>query len=287
MKSFLKDTLLFIAFLLTYFGLNYGINQYFIQLSSPQIEKRILIMGDSHIEASIDPTAFPSAISVAQSVEPYFISYWKLKSIMHKSKIDTLILGFSYNNLAESYDDVLHNLWCLEMFKRIYPIAELNTLKGLKIKWKEYGLRKFKNMCIAPRPNHVFYMGDFSGLDSTKNNLDAYLANVSRHFSKSDGTNFGVSSTSVEFLNKIVAFCQTNNIKLILVGTPLHEKYRENIPSNFEESYAELINTFQKKGVTIYNYSEAVFTDTDFFDVDHLNIKGAKQFTASLIRNNF
>lgn len=72
-----------------------------------------------------------------------------------------------------------------------------------------------------------------------------------------------------------------NNIKPIVVVFPASKYYTKYFSKRIENEYNEIIKEFQEK----YNFQyldyfrSELFDDDDFFDVSHLNKKGAEKFT--------
>lgn len=79
------------------------------------------------------------------------------------------------------------------------------------------------------------------------------------------------------YLNKIIALCKKNNIKVLGIKLPLSKNYLEELKG--KSYHAE--NEFLKSNIQVLDFKD-VFIDNDayFRDQDHLNVSGSKQFTA-------
>jgi hypothetical protein len=89
------------------------------------------------------------------------------------------------------------------------------------------------------------------------------------------------------YLARIIAFCEEQNIKVVMVELPGSKDKRNALP--FEKQYK--INT--KKLVTIYNLnnyhvSESIIDPSkDWLAADHLNQFGGEKITAFLFKEVF
>lgn len=90
-----------------------------------------------------------------------------------------------------------------------------------------------------------------------------------------------------EYLRKITAFCQENDIRLVLFTSPLPSAYLYNT-ANYQ-AYVDALRAFAAENNTVYwDFSLYKDVDTldlrvgDFSDAHHLNGQGAEKFTAVL-----
>lgn len=89
---------------------------------------------------------------------------------------------------------------------------------------------------------------------------------------------------------EIIQLCRENSIEPILITTPYLSEYpnavRENDPTFFQDFYGLIAEIQTKTGVRYYDYSlDERFSSSYhlFFDSDHMNREGARQFTNILI----
>lgn len=283
MKKFIQKSLTFILILLIYFGLNSLIN-YFIY-SDQQIQlknKKILIAGDSHPQNSINPKLFKSAQNIAQSAEPYVLTYWKLKNIFKSHIPDTLILGLSPHNISEFNDLKFSNKhWTSRMFSRSYTIQEFNDLENqLQIDYTAYYKTLWKHTSFYPKENHINFIGKYNA--STLNNLSNCELIIKRHFYIND-EECGISQVSLNYLDSIVTLCKNKNIMLVLASPPVHKDYYENIPLTILNGFLKVKDKYNDEAIII-DKTKSNYADSLFLDSDHLNVYGALRFTSELIK---
>ena len=261
-------------------GINFSLNLYFINTVPPVVNANTLIIGDSHPQTAINPKLLNNAENLSQSAEPYFITYFKLKKLLDTNKIDTVILGYSYHNLSAFNDKkFIDSKWSNKMFQRTYPLISISELDNLETNNRDYIKILYRNMCIYPKFKHHNYLGSFKSLNSKKKIFDS-KPSIKRHFFYND-TNVGTSSIAVAYLDLLIELTEQNNIKLILLGTPLHKSYLNNIPVNFKKEFEKNKHKIlqEHKDIEVWDYTNEVMEDKLFIDPDHLNNNGSDLFT--------
>lgn len=94
---------------------------------------------------------------------------------------------------------------------------------------------------------------------------------------------FSLDSVKVDYFNRFVDLCRTNNIRLELFFSPRY--YGDNQTS---EGYAVAKKLAAQKGMTIHDYLVAKPFDTDkslFKDSQHLNDDGARKYTSMIVKD--
>jgi hypothetical protein len=280
MFKYLKKTILFLLGLALFFLFNIGLNSLILSESFPSVNvHRTLVLGDSHAKYDINPQLLDDAINVAQTGENYIVSYWKLKYFLKEFHPETIILGYSPHNISRFNDyKFIDDEWSEEMFKRTYAIEDFdkdtvdfdNTTY-----WKVY----FKRMAFFPRKNHFEFVGKYE--KDERNNISDSLLAIGRHY-YTYGEYIGLSKQSIDFLNKIIALCAQNNIKLILVEGKTHTAYSSRIPPSILINYNKLkLKLLKQQDIRFYENLDQ-FEDELFLDSNHLNYKGSLKFTSGL-----
>ena len=207
------------------------------------------------------------------------MTYWKLEKIFENFVPDTVILGFSPHNISQFNDlKFSDKTWSNEMFKRSYAIADIHEL-DIDVDHLGYNKTLWKQTAFFPKKNHHNMIGSFKR--SKENKINDWRKVVRRHYSL-EGKELGVSETQIDYLNRMVDLCETNNVVLILTSHPLHQSYLNEIPSRIYKRYQDLMNEFEKEHVVI-NKSKETYPDELFLNVDHLNEYGADRFTKEVV----
>lgn len=86
----------------------------------------------------------------------------------------------------------------------------------------------------------------------------------------------------IEKLDELTKKCGGENVKLILVITPVTAEYRSYLPPS-DVLFKDIYDLSKKLNIKIINFFEDEdFTAEDFYDSDHLNLNGAIKFTKKL-----
>ncbi len=282
MNSFLKTISLFFIILLGYLAATFSFNTYQIDtIKIPFDHTSVLIVGDSYFERAINPELFIDAQNISQSAEPLFVSYWKIKYLSQKIKIDTLLLSFSHHSFSGYNDQKLEDkTWAYEIFRRVYPIIDVSEI-SVKYDLKVYYNVYFRNMFLYPKTNYLNFMGAY---EPSKGNSIAHIEKaIKRHFYKADSVQ-GISEVSLHYLDSILELCASENIVPVLVSTPITQQYYAQIPPLFIDNFETIKDNLKKKRVLILDYSQPAFEDVYFKNGDHLNKKGSTKFTHQIIR---
>ena len=179
MKLFLKKilylTLIIIIIIVSLLFLSYhSINN--IKPNLLKIENNIsfVFAGDSNVECAINDNMISNSINIAQSGEAYLFTFAKLRSFLeYNPQIQTIFLGFSFNNLLKNTED----LWLFE-----------DTFVIEKIKNYNYLLSNSERQIIKDHNLIAFVKGI---LQSVSNNLSVFMRS---YFSSDHNTkirNFG------------------------------------------------------------------------------------------------
>ena len=92
----------------------------------------------------------------------------------------------------------------------------------------------------------------------------------------------GVSALALEYLDSIVSLANVKDITLIMVSSPVHEKYLKKIPSSIMQKFDELIDAYSNEHL-VFDKTRSYYPDSVYLNADHLNESGAKRFTLELI----
>ena len=282
MRKFLQKLALFSLCLPIYFGLNSLLNYFQYNSTPPSWQHyNVVIAGDSHPQTAIDPSHFTHARSIAQSAEPLYLTYWKLQMLAKVHKPDTLLLGFGTQNISFYNDYKLTDPnWSSELFKRTYTFQRLDELPS----WLPMDhLTRIKTYLryngFFPTDDHIHYMGGFDADDESKwRNCDHV---VKRHYHLYNEQPHH-STTALNYLDSIVAYCEQTNIQLGLVTTPIHEVYSSQIPKRILTTFDSLKLAYANRAL-ILDYSRFALPESQFYNCDHLNEAGASIFTQALV----
>ena len=97
--------------------------------------------------------------------------------------------------------------------------------------------------------------------------------------------NLPQSNYQRKYLLKVYEFCQAKKIKLILLNTPIHplmEEYQERLKNGYYDFAKE-----NMPNAILINHSNFKMSENNYGDLNHLNFKGATQYSNFLKVNGF
>ncbi len=289
MKQFIKDVIIFILPIIfsigfLYLYLNFAIKTTTINLILPLTINKIAV-GDSHIEQSINDSILVNTKNIACNSESFIYSFYKIATVTKNNpQIDTIFLGASYHSFSKYYDDFIYNNSVLIKYFYILP---LNIQYEILNKTKKPFNIFIHSLKLALIPNkYSDWIGAFSNYatNATINN-NSIVDRINFQYYK-DNELYGFSDENIFYFNKIVKFCNENDIELIIINTPLHKNYKEKIPKEFIEKFNSII---AQNKLDIIEFDKFIFADNDFLpDGDHVSKNGSVKTSIiidSLLKN--
>ncbi len=238
------------------------------------------IMGDSQVQRINPHLIGHKTYNFASSGEHFYFSYFKLLDIIEAGggKPKMVILGVSIHNFSPIYD----------------RLFDLNYAEGKNsLKRYLYFTRVFENYDFISSYkqllNYETFLNVYNGQDwggfyesnNSNPSIDLINKTFKMHFSKSK-IEEKYSQTQVNYLNKIDSLCMANNIELVLLSTPYHLKYKNQIDTGYFDFFTHEIEKIKhRKHLNFLNDS----IDSSYMsDANHLNVKGAT-FYSNQIQN--
>ena len=262
----------------------------------------VLVLGDSHPECSLNPEYMTGVENISLSSEHYLLTFYKLKALLDANpQIHTVILGYSVHNLNQFYDDFLKKEEHSQLWLNIYfPLLDEEGLDMIRaapgyfvssLKY-QYGVPlRIDFFLLYKLVRGTLHVTDFSFWGHFREGQlsllqDKYLRRtIEIHFYE-NGKVQGLSPFQMYYLFKIAEYCERRQVNLILLMTPLHEKYHKNIPPGFSRFYHQLAETLTRRypHTHFWDFSELPLPDIFFRDPDHLNKYGAARFSTMIMK---
>lgn len=260
--------------------INYGLLNYD---NTFRIKEKVntLILGDSHTKYALNDSILSNTFNLSQDADSYFYSYLKLKQVDKKNvHLDTVLLSFSQHNIHKC----IENRWLLNKqhlkgrLEQYMPLLSINDYRFL--------LKNKPSMAIASLFSQIKYpaylfmkkinYGGYEELkhDILKEEIDKQKENGYRQEYKS----FNDSPIETIYLQKIVQYCKTNDLTLILINPPLYKTLHNKQNGLYKYYEMNFSNTI------FLDFSKIEMEDSYFGDLVHLTPSGAKYFS-DLIKN--
>lgn len=268
--------------------------------------KKILFIGDSHAMSAFNDSLIPNSFNASRNSESLFQTYNKLEALLKANpQITTVVLSFSPHNVAKQADEgILYGdrYWpVLNSDSRRFIANALNNkllpantgggvrayaqqlkhyliVSYLTIKWNwglPQSLNNYMDYFLEAKNNSakIYYSPIFTlPYKSTHSNLDdnTIKKTIHRHY----GTQCDTTTVfSINYFWKIIETCEKQDLKLVLVNTPQHQKYRSQIPEYNLKVYNHLVSAIQSN-VHYLDFSDLPLADKYYGDGDHLNYNG-------------
>ena len=249
-------------------------------------QKNILVLGNSHPECAVNDSILPNVFNLAQSGTGYFYDYIKAREVLTKnSHIDTVIIGYTYKDIAKEMDSwfagkdklkfKIRNYFFLFNFNDYLSLLKANPVEVLY----QTPQAIWYNLYMSYKG--YSYLGGFKYLERDKlGEAKMRLENQQATPSRKE-----ISKYQSKYLQNIYTFCNENNIVLILLNTPIHP-LEEEYQKDLKTSYYQFATDTLPKAILI-NDSSFNLPETFYADLDHLNFKGAQRYSEFLKQNKF
>jgi hypothetical protein len=252
---------------------------------------KYIVIGHSHPECAYNDSLIPNFKNLAQSGESYFYSYFKTKEIIKQNpSIEFVFIEFTNNQINSKMDQWI---WGDKYLSHRYPkySSFMSFLDNfLLIKNNPSGF--MNSMSVSTKTKLEKIIGDeidvpvkVGGyLHLERNKTDSIVKSINSSNKRKDSFKIEISKNNLLYLSKLIDFCKENGKKVVLLRSPLHDKYPGYIN---EKKYNSIIK--KKYGDIEYlDFSKFPLSNNEFGDLEHINYKGAKKFSewfAILLKN--
>lgn len=279
-KSFIFLIILVLLNLLIFLPTNYYYNTNYTK-NVTGLGKSVYLLSDSHGHSLGNYTEAYNVKNLSTPSDSYLDMYRKLKFIYNTNSVEKIYLSVG-DRLFTNYRDESNN-----HERSIFLLNYYDYDNVLEFLFEQYVNRFF----IYPTSKQHFFFKNvlFNKLNIGKNwpkTNWSDLTSLEKEIQASKRVSkfkFGTKSNlQIQYLKKIIDFCKKNNIELICIQFPLTKEFRTN--SRFlKYDYSEIPLL---KSLNIIDYNKIYFDKVDFFkDQDHLNKKGAEEFSKILFSN--
>lgn len=282
MKQFLKNTIRFLVVLygsilvLMVFS-NYVINANADFKLQPNINK--VVLGNSHPAGTFNDSLISNFRNLSDPGDSYFYGYLKLKELLKQNfQVDTVFVEFNPKTILAWEDS---KLWKKHQIPNYLPFFDLKdhyllaTINGLSyqqevIKAIPTNLQRI----LQNQYNYVDFIGGYRHNEGSK--IDSLL--ITHKFDKKKQyilEEKELSKYDSAYLKKLVELCNNNNIQLIFVRSPYHNKFDGH-------NYEVMFQKYRKKNfsdIPFLDFQDFPMDDSEFKDLEHLNHKGARKFS--------
>lgn len=265
---------------------DYQLKKAYLDQNAAQINT--LVLGSSHTFYGINPEYFSNktfnAAYVSQSLD---LDYEILKKYDSKLKnLKTVIIPISYFSLFETLETDVEK-WRIKNYVMYYDLENNYQFTDNFESLNNHITQNIKKVIKHYAFHKSFLTSSHLGWGTNFNSKNKKALNGAFTGKKHTAKNFDLFDKNVKSLQKIIALCRENKVKIIFITTPTHSSYYENLKATQLEKTTNTISELVKNNSNCMylNYLKSdKFTNEDFYDADHLNEIGAKKLSIVLNR---
>jgi hypothetical protein len=251
-------------------------------------EINTLILGSSHTFYGINPEYFSkktfNAAYVSQSLD---LDYEILKKYNSKLKnLKTVILPISYFSLFETLETDVEK-WRIKNYVIYYDFENKYRFTDNFESLDNHIALNIKKMIKYYVLDKTFITASVLGWGTNFNSENKKELKGAFTAKKHTVKNFNLYSENVKSLQKIIALCRKNKVKVICITTPTDASYHQSLNAIQLEKTTKTISEIVKNNPNCHYLNllkSNKFSNIDFYDADHLNEIGAKKLSLCLNR---
>ncbi|MDO5973997.1 hypothetical protein [Flavivirga jejuensis] len=218
--------------------------------------------------------------NLAESGESYYYMFFKLKQVIDQNEsIKVVFVEYSNNQInenmnkwiwAEKYINFRYpqyssfmNISDKLILARNNPTGYLNSF-SLALKKKTYSILK-QDFDYSNKIGGYLYL-ERDKTDSLVNSITSKKTPLNK---------LSISEYNLDYLSRILQYCEAKRKKVILIRSPMHKKYS----GYSNELFYNKIRNEKYPNIEYLDFSKFPLTNSEFGDLEHLNFKGAKVFS--------
>ncbi|MEO7314696.1 MAG: hypothetical protein ABIW47_05900 [Ginsengibacter sp.] len=247
-----------------------------------------IVLGHSHPECAYNDSLITDFKNLAQSGEAYFYTYIKIKKIISKNnQIKTIFIEFEPGQI-----DTIMDSWTWgdehisDGFAKYFPLLDYPEFKLLWHKNssailayfpKTFIKKMWHNMLSILKNKNIESDNQFGGYNFiTRAKIDSLLKNMENQPEIQSGNiNPIISNTNIEYLSKIINYCNQKGLQVLLIRSPLYKTYGD---ATSEKEFKNILNTFFYQ-TEFLDFRDFPLHNDQYGDFGHLNYKGAKSYS--------
>jgi hypothetical protein len=283
MKRFLKNIFLFV---LTFFFLMAILEaktriyktvmvqkKIYLDKNSDSIE--VLILGNSHAGDGVDPTQFNlNTFNAAQGSQSLYYDMEIAKKYLDKmTSLKFVLISIDYHSLYFTYSkerEFLYSYYYGINYKKNNLIKSNISL----LLWG-FGLKEGFLMMLKKTPKTVKGWLGYKKTDFSTLNEFSGKKRVER-FDKMIESNSVYKGEIIESLNEFISLLKCKEIEPVLLTLPCHDFYNQNLNEDTViQNNIDIENISKLNNIKYLNLLYKKLPDTCFYNLDHLNRKGA------------
>jgi hypothetical protein len=258
---------------------------------------KILNLKEMQLDADIDVLAVGSSMSLnnihTETVKKYFgkryfnlsswgqniaENYYLIKIFTKQHKPKTIIISSSYMDFNDTSKSISYHLLDDYLLGNILPIFKYFSLRYLYADSRDYSYMKNE----TKNYNSLMY-DDCGGVNFEKKNFNI----TPKRWNGNNIKEYVVDSLQYNYLDSISLYCNSINVKLVFIQSPLRKGYY----SQLDKQTLNILHTHENKINQILTRRNQILIKTEnelwgddlFLDYTHFDKEGAKKYTQYFI----
>lgn len=243
-----------------------------------------IVLGSSHafygINGNLITTNCYNLSSISQS---FYEDFAILKNVNQKTKVNLVIVPFSLFSNYLSLENTPRDGEYRRIFdyEKAYDLKYKKNYRYLNNKLGIYGQFVKNYFSAKSASSQIDSMGNLTDLCTGKNfPIDDSIQSFERHWQDHD------FKKTAPYLDSIISYCKTKDIKLLIIVPPFSKGYRDQIQKKAPE-FNDFVKNLKEKSIGSFVMVDArdfiqENETTNFRDADHLSACGRDLFSRYL-----
>ena len=284
MKKFLFTTLVFsclsvFCIIFLYIGINWATDKTasFESVGSPTY----IVLGHSHPACAFNDSLIDNFKNFSESGESYFYTYIKIKKLLEqRPSIQTVFVEFDNYQIKNHMNDWIwtdeHLAYRMSRYSPFMDINESNLIMAKNPK----GFLTYSSLSTKKNLFNLFYgyrnySNKIGGYEQIDRILNDSVINMQLNDSTITNDIDSLSWYSIDYLDKILQFCNSMKKNVFLIRCPMHpESNGIKNESTFQNLLSERFTNTEF--LDFYKYP---VPNNGYGDLEHLNYYGACNFS--------
>ncbi len=264
-----------------------------------------IILGDSYMMTGLDPQIRVNTLNGAIRAELIPFTYKKIKFICtHNPQIRNIIISLSYHSLTMNKEKTITkpemvNYYCDKYFslydarlKRItfscngaYLAAWLKYTLGFPIELSKELSNYIRIITGQTGYKYYPFWGGFQSVPRVRDDFQV-AERIAEHYYQY-GEGIEMSNIMIDYFESIIMYCNVKEIRLFAVSPPLMPEYAKLVPEGYKEALKGIVSEMEKKNLNFYYLDNSGVNPgrESWRDTDHLNRKGAREYSRIFFKN--
>lgn len=284
MRVFIKLTISFLLLLSIIIIVFVELSEHVVSEKSDfklKTKPKYIVLGHSHPECAFNDSLIDGFLNLSQSGESYYYTYFKTTKIIEQNpSIEVVFVEFTNNQINESMNNwIWDGKYIGHRYINYSPFMDIsdkvilakNNLTGY-FNWTSLSLKSNLDRILKQNFAYSESIGGYLYLERDK--TDSLVNAIDNNYSQLKTK--GISEFNLQYLTRIINFCEEQDKRVILIRSPQHKKY----PGYSNELMYQGIRKNRYSSIEYLDFSKFPLTNSEFGDLDHLNTRGAKVFSS-------